>query len=124
LEPIDAETAARYPILSPLITAQPKELIVQVGGEERRVPLPDDAADDVSVTPDGAYTVFHARKLSADGERELYSHLVAQSTATGDRVVLAEEEAWEARLSTRSVAYLTFPANKGNSACVTRAPAG
>ena len=124
LEPIGPETAARYPVLSPLLTSEPKELNIQVGGEERRVPLPDDAAGDVSVTPDGAYIVFHARKLSADAERELYSHLVSQSTATGDRVVLAEEEAWEARLSTRSVAYLTFPANKGNSACVKGAPIG
>jgi hypothetical protein len=124
LEPIDPETATRYPVLSPLLTPDPKELNIQVGGKERRVPWPEDAAGDVSVTPNGAYIVFHARKLSADAERELYNHLVAQSTATGDRVVLAEEEAWEARLSTRSVAYLTFPANKGNSACVKDAPAG
>lgn len=124
LEPIDPETAARYPVLSPLLTSEPKELSIQVGGEERRVPLPDDAAGDVSVSPDGAYVVYHARKVSADAERELYSHLVAQSTVTGDRVVLAEEEAWEARLSTRSVAYLTFPAYDGNGACVKDAPLG
>lgn len=124
LEPIGPEAAARYPVLSPLLTAEPKEVNIRVGGEERRVPWPDDAQGDVSVTPDGAYLVFHARKLSADAERELHSHLVAQSTATGDRVVLAEEEAWEARLSTRSVAYLTFPAYEGNSACAKDAPAG
>lgn len=124
LEPIGPETAARYPVLSPLLTSDAKELNIQVGGEERRVPWPEDAAGDVSVTPDGEYIVFHARRPSSDAERELYSHLVSQSTATGDRVVLAEEEAWEPRLSTRSVAYLSFPAYKGNGACVKGAPGG
>jgi hypothetical protein len=121
LEHIDPETAARYPVLSPLLTSEPKELNIQVGGEQRRVPWPDDAAGDVSVTPDGAYLVFHARKLSADDD-ELCSHLVAQSTATGDRTVLAQDEAWQARLSTRGIAYLTFPTDEGNMACVKGGP--
>jgi hypothetical protein len=123
LERVDAATIARYPVLS--LAALPErstDLTVRVGTENRRVPLPADALGDATVTEDGRYVVFNARKVSADGERVLYDRVVAQSTVTGERIVLADEPGWEAQLSAGHVAYLTFPSDKGNSACIADAP--
>jgi hypothetical protein len=123
LERVDAATIARYPVLS--LAALPErstEPTVRVGTKNHRVPFPSDALGDATVTDDGRYLVFDARKVSDDGERVLYDRVVAQSTVTGERVVLADEPGWEAQLSAGHVAYLTFPSDKGNSACIADAP--
>lgn len=123
LEPIQPERILRQPVLAPLVAQGPGgAMVIRTRGGDRKVAWPTDASGEVSVTGDGAFLVFHARALTADGERELYSHLVAQSTETAKRVVLAEEETWDPHLVARRVAYLTFPAFDGNSVCVKDVP--
>ena len=118
LDEVDAKAIARNPVLAPLVEANATELIIRLAGNNHRVTIPDDASSDISVTPDGRYVVFHARAISSDGNVVLHDHLVALSTVTGDSFVLVEEPTWDAQLAVNAVAYLTFPADKGNSACV------
>jgi len=118
LDEVDAEAIARNPALSPLVVADPLELAVRAGEADLRIKVPDDAAGDINVSPDGRQVVFRARAISSDGMDVLHDQLVALSTLTGERAVLVDEPAWEPRLGPNAVAYLTSTVEEGNSACV------
>jgi WD40 repeat protein len=119
LESLDEATLLEHPVLAPLVSDQPgRDLSITTPRGERTVPWPKDASDNVSVSRDGVYLVYHARALTPDSEDELYSHIVAQSTETGATVVLVDDEGWEPQVAGGKLAYLTFPAGTGNGLCV------
>jgi hypothetical protein len=83
------------------------------------VAMPSDASSQVSITTDHRHLVYQARHVTVDGIL-LYEGLVAQSIATGDRMVLRQDgAAWDARIAGGRVAYLTYPGAE-NRLCVAR----
>lgn len=117
--PIEPARIPDYPVLAPLVNPSPQsEILVRTPSGNRTIDWPSDASDDVSVTTDGAYLVFHARALTDDQADERYSDVVAEYTENGGRVVLVPGEGWSPEIAGGRVAYLTFPAYPNNSVCV------
>ena len=121
-EPIPPAQILEFPALAPLVNSSPETAMqVRTPTGDRSVDWPSDANADLSVTPDGAYIVFPARALTADGV-EKYSDVVAESTENGSRVVLVPGEGRSPQVAAGRVAYLTFPAYTDNRVCAKGVP--
>jgi hypothetical protein len=119
LDPIAHERILEYPVLAPLVDPSPGgEMRIRTPSGDRTVDRPTDADDDISVTTDGAFLVFHARALNDDGLDEKYNDVVAQSTENGSRVALVPGAGWTPTVAAGRVAYRTFPSDRNNSVCV------
>jgi len=117
-EPIAPDAFRGHPILVPLVDPLPDApMTIRTPSGDRTIEWPPDASVDASVTADGAFLVFHARALTADEVDEAYSYVVAQSTETGDRVVLLRGEGRAPKMAAGRLAYLT-PDYPDNTVCV------
>ena len=117
-EPIPSERQLDYPVLAPLVDPSLNApMTVRTPTGKRTIRWPLDASVDGSISTAGTFLVFHAFALTADEVDEAYSQIVAQSTETGQRIVLLEREGRSPMLAAGRLAYLT-PDYPDNTVCV------
>jgi hypothetical protein len=117
-DPIAPGALLRHPVLAPLLDPLPMAPIrIRTPSGDRVIEWPEDALDEASVTADGAFLLLEVLVFTADMDDEAYGRIVAQSTETGQRVVLLEGEGRAPRLAAGRLAYLT-PDYPYNTVCV------
>lgn len=117
-EPIAPDRVLEHPVLA--VLADPSRMApitLRTPSGDRVIEWPEDASDGASVTADGAFLVFHVGAFTAEGVDEEYGQVVAQSTETGERVILLEGEGLAPMVAARRLAYVT-PDYPDNSVCV------
>ena len=118
LDPIAPDQVLDHPVFALLTDPWPKASItIQTPSGDRVIEWPEEASDGASVTANGAFLVFHVLTYDPDAVDLDDGQVVAQSTNTGQRVVLLEGDASEPKVAAGRLAYLTaaFPQN---SVCV------
>lgn len=116
------EVEAASPAMATLMQTYQESIRLDVGSVVREIPWPVDASGSIVVSSDGTELIFEAWRLTDDGE-EQYDHLVAQSVATGQRVVLLEAQGREARVAGHRLAYIDPGAFTDDRLCVVDLPA-
>ncbi len=117
-DPIAPDRILDHPVLA--LLADPQHgapITVRTPSGDRTVEWPEDAAEEASVTADGAFLILQVLAFTPDVVDEEYGRIVAQSTETGQRVVLLQGEGRAPELAGGRLAYLT-PDYPGNTVCV------